>query len=114
MKNILNSFKTNTIVINTSEQSLEISHLTALLFFLAFSGVSSLLSYVLLSIFGNGLMLLAAFISPAIVLYIYTLCEDVVNPLFKKIGSVTVKPTADINESPTNADSVTESTVELK
>jgi hypothetical protein len=85
MSRFFQQLKENTITINTCSKSFEISHLKALLLMIVLCGLSSLLSYVLLGIFGNGTMFLVAFIAPAILYYIYTLCEDLVNPLFAKI-----------------------------
>lgn len=86
MSTFLQQLKDNTITINSGSKSFETSHFNALLFMFFLSGLSSLLGYVLLGMFGNGIMFLVAFIAPVILYYIYTLSEDIVNPLFTKIG----------------------------
>lgn len=86
MAGFIQQLKENKIIINTNSKGFEINHFKALLFMFVLSGLSSLLGYVLLGIFGNNFMLFGAFIAPVILFYIYTLCEDVVNPLFTKLG----------------------------
>jgi hypothetical protein len=85
MTGYITGLKENTIVINTEKESFKLSHLKVVIFLIVFCGISSLFGYVLLGVFGNSLMLPVAFLAPILVLYIYTLSEDIVNPFLRKL-----------------------------
>ena len=86
MKGFISTLQSMTIVINTSKKCITISHFKFYLFLIAFSGLSTIICYLLISIFGNSLMLPVAFIGPAITMYIYTLAVDLVNPALLKLA----------------------------
>jgi uncharacterized membrane protein YfcA len=86
MNGYLNELKSNKFISSTKKGSAQFSHLKVLIFLCIFSGISSFIGYLLLGMFGNSMMVPAAFLSPLILFYIYTLCSDIINPQFVKFS----------------------------
>jgi sensor histidine kinase YesM len=101
MNGFISDLKSNTLVFNTNSKHYTLSHLTVIVSLFVYCGLSTLLSYVLLGMLGNGLMLPVAFLAPAILFYIYTLCEDIVNPLLQKFASYVTSEKIILEESDT-------------
>ena len=114
MSGLLTDLKENHIVVKTKLENYKISILKTLLLLFVFNGLATILSYLLLGVFGNSMMILIAFVSPILLFYIYTLSDEIINPLIiRHLVSIESDISRDFCIKTTNSEEVKPKTEEV-